>query len=167
MFSRKAFSMIEVMCAICIFALAVLPLIWLSSSQTKTAYSASKHLMAGQLAASYMDNLLKRPYDELKKTNITNNKVLDSLPNDYENMFDLQKLIEDLKEEDSESSNHTAEENMKASFKHFKYSITIKKDTNKNVAWITVEVSYRVVEGKEEPRQSVILSALKYGEKNG
>lgn len=169
MHKKKAFSMIEVMCAICIFALAVLPMIWLGSSQTKGAYSASKHMMAGQLAASFMDNILKRPYDDLKAVNLKDLKVNDPAPSDFDKMFNLPELIESLNGFTNDEGIRSAEENMKASFKNFKYSIEItKSETNvERVAFITVVVSYLVVEGQEKTRQSVTLSALKFGEKNG
>lgn len=168
MFPRKAFSMVEIMVAIAIFGLAVLPLIWLGTNQTKNAYSASKHLMAGQLAASYMDNLLKRSYDELiTLKDVPKTKVLDSPPSNYEKMFDLQELINGL-EENTEYRSGSAKNNMNTSFKNFKYSITIKKDdsASKKVAIIDVEVYYNVIEGNDKTEQSVKLSALKFGEKS-
>ena len=169
MLKKNAFSMIEVMCAICIFALAVLPMIWLGSNQTKGAYSASKHMMAGQLAASFMDNILKRHYDELKGFDKKDLNVNDPPPTELEKLFNLPELIESLNGFTNDDGIRSAEDNMKASFKNFKYSIKIEKSESavERVAFITVVVSYRVVEGQENTRQSVTLAALKFGEKNG
>ena len=47
--------MIELLLGIGIFALAILPLIWLGDNQNKNAYSVGKHMMAGQLATSFLD----------------------------------------------------------------------------------------------------------------
>ena len=175
MHKRNAFSMIEVLVGICIFALAILPLVWLSSNQTKGAYSAGKHMMAGQLAASFMDNLLKRPYEELislkdkfseenRFYDVTSNPPVDSL-------FNLTNMIESIKSS-GDNEMRSAEENIKASFKHFKYSIYFNVDdsdskSSEKIIKIKVEVSYRVVEGDEKVRQSVTIYALKHGDRNG
>ena len=169
MLKRKAFSMIEVMCAICIFALAILPLVWLGSNQTKGAYSASKHMMASQLASSYMDNILKRPYEDLINNTKIEGKVLDSPPTDkYEELFDLSSMISGLSDT-SEESGRSAEDNIRASAKNFRYSIEINKfeSNNEKVAKTVVSVSYLVVEGNNDSRQYVTLTSLKFGERNG
>ncbi len=170
MLKRNAFSMIEVLVGICIFSLAILPLIWLSSNQTKGAHSAGKHMMAGQLAASFMDNLLKRPYEELLELKGTfNNKrnylsVIDEPPVD--SLFNLPKMIESINNSGDEELK-SAEDNIKTSFRYFKYMIYLDCDTANKIILITVDVQYRVVEGDSNSTQSVSLSALKFGERDG
>lgn len=155
--------MVEVLVGICLFSLAILPMVWLNTNQTKNAFSAGKHMMAGQLAASYMDNLLKRSYEDLESfTSIPKTLVLNSV-ND-ESMFDLQALISDIND-NSDEELKSAEENMKTAFKNFQYQIDVEKNDSKKIIKIDVEVFYRVVEGdnKAENEQSVKLSAFKYG----
>ena len=165
MYKKKAFSMIEVLVGICLFALAILPMVWLNTTQTKTAFSAGKHMMAGQLAASYMDNLLKRSYDDLKeivtKSPIESN-VLDS--NTDDDMFNLEEMISNIND-DSDSELKSAEENMKTAFRYFKYKIVLTENKKNKTITIETEVFYRVEEGdtREQNIQSVKLSALKFG----
>ncbi len=162
MYNKKAFSMIEVLVGICLFSLAILPMVWLNTNQTKNAFSAGKHMMAGQLAASYMDNLLKRSYEDLESfTGIPKTLVLNSV-ND-ESMFDLQGLISNINN-DSDEELKSAEENMKTAFKNFQYQIDVEK-LDPKIIRIDVEVFYRVAEGdtRAENEQSVKLSAFKYG----
>lgn len=163
MIKKKAFTMIELLVGLCIFALAILPLVWLGSRQTSNAYSVGKHMMAGQLAASYMDNLLKRAYEDLPEISLEDEKVLDFPPDKIDKAFDLKEMINKL-EESSDEGIRSAVENMNSSFRYFKCSISIKKTDNK-IAIINVIVSYRVDEGKEGTEQSVSLTALKHGEK--
>ncbi len=173
---RKAFTMIEVLMGICIFSLAILPIVWLNSRQTKSAFSAGKHMMAGQLAASYMDNLLKRSYKELAEKVTTTNTtitgdVLQTADNTYENMFDLQETLGSINGNNSEDEVRSVEDNMKNAFKNFKYKIELtKKENNKEkVIRIDVEVLYLVEEGdrSRKSEQSVKLTALKYGNLDG
>ena len=174
---RKAFTMIEVLMGICIFSLAILPIVWLNSRQTKSAFSAGKHMMAGQLAASYMDNLLKRPYKELaEKVTVTNTTlitgdVLQAADGTYENMFDLQETLGSINSNNPDDEVRSVEDNMKNAFKNFKYKIelTKKESSTEKVIRIDVEVLYLVEEGdrNRKSEQSVKLTALKYGNLDG
>lgn len=165
---RQAFSMIELMVGICIFALAILPLVWLSSKQTTGAYHVGKHMMAGQLAASYMDNILSRDYGEIKNiikdiNGETEGYVLDK-NNKIDNFMDLTEIAESLQ-------NDKANENIQASFKNFKYKIELNENTKEKAIKVSVEVSYLVNEksvrtDNAKERASLIIHAIKYGEKN-
>ncbi len=161
--SRKAFSMIELMVGICIFALAILPLVWMSSKQTTGAYHVGKHMMAGQLAASYMDNILNRDYEEMQK--LVGKKiegyVLDKDRN-VTNLMDLKEIAESLQ-------NEKANNNIQASFKNFKYRIELKENSDEKAISVMVEVSYLVNEQSKrvddtKKRASLIIHAVKYGE---
>ena len=173
----KAFSMVEVMVGIVVFALAILPLVWLSSKQTKEAFHVGKHMMAGQLAATFMDNILHRDYDDVAK--IANKKayyegdVLESsTDSEITDFFNLFEMIEGLE-------NEKANENIRASFRNFKYKITLsenKKDSYNSktkeygrAIFISVEVSYLVSDGaknmnERSNRQYLTIHAVKYGE---
>lgn len=156
--NRKAFSMIELLMGICIFGLAILPIIWLSTSQTKTAYSVGKHMMAGQLATTFLDEKLKLPFEdcrnEVKAVSGKFFKVLDS-----EN---LREMISDL---DSE----TAINDIEVSFKYFRYRFTHddSQAESHKIFRVNIEVFYHVSEGDPRSEQSLKLSALKFGDKNG
>ncbi|MBR4571570.1 MAG: hypothetical protein IKO19_13005 [Candidatus Riflebacteria bacterium] len=163
--SRKAFSMIELMVGICIFALAILPLVWMSSKQTTGAYHVGKHMMAGQLAASYMDNILSRDYDEIQK--LVGKKiegyVLDK-ENNVKNLMDLKEIAESLQ-------NEKANNNIQASFKNFKYKIELKENKDEKAIRAMVKVSYLVKEESKriddpKKRASLIIYSIKYGNKN-
>lgn len=161
--------MIELLLGIGIFALAILPLIWLGDNQNKNAYSVGKHMMAGQLATSFLDRAIKLPYDECKEflsSHTGKKKVLDD-----------EDLIEMMQAMDSE----TAENDMKTSFRKFKYQYTFKEsrgtrriaresgnntDVKIKSLKVSVEVFYLVVEGNDKTEQSVKLSALVFGEDN-
>ena len=84
---------------------------------------------------------------------------------------ELKVAIDNLKEVvntlEGDSDLRSAEDNINAVFKNFTYSITIKKDETNKIARIDVIVYYNVVENDSRTAQSVSLSALKFGEKNG
>lgn len=161
---RQAFSMIELMVGVCIFALAILPLVWMSSKQTTGAYHVGKHMMAGQLAASYMDNILSRDYDEIKKMvgQTIEGYVLDK-NNKIKNFMDLKEMADSLQ-------NDKANENIQASFKNFMYKIDFAEYANEKAIRVSVEVSYLVNETNKRKSSdktgSLIIHGIKYGEKN-
>ena len=165
--SRRAFSMIELMVGICIFALAILPLVWLSSKQTTGAYHVGKHMMAGQLAASYMDNILNRDYKDIQEIlnkikGETSGYVLEN-NNDIDNFMNLQEIAESLQ-------NDKANENIQSSFKNFQYKIKLAENTSEKAIRVSVEVSYLVSETNKrkasDKRGTLVIHAIKYGEKN-
>ena len=165
---RRAFSMMEILVGICIFALAILPLIWLSSKQTKGTYHVGKHMMAGQLAASYMDNILSRDYEYIIDKILHNSrekeisgKVLNP-SSEIKNFMNIQEMAEGLE-------NAKANENIKSSFRNFEYKIKLTENRDEKAIRIRVEVSYLVVEGDRNSRTNrkyVELYAVKFGENN-
>ena len=167
--SRRAFSMIELMVGICIFALAILPLVWMSSKQTTGAYHVGKHMMAGQLAASYMDNILSRDYEYIVENILKNKRELTIVgdvlkPSDtIKNFMNLQEIAESLQ-------NDKANENIQSSFKNFQYKIKLAENTSEKAIRVSVEVSYLVSETNKrkasDKRGTLVIHAIKYGEKN-
>ena len=156
--NRKAFSMLELLMGIVIFGLAILPIIWLSSTQTKGAYSVGKHMMAGQIATSLLDEKLKLGFDEcveeVGKLNSQRKEVLN------ENSY-LREIVGRL-------NNETAEKDIEVSFKNFHYQFSCdKSEVDKKIFRVNIEVFYRVVEGDPKSERSIKLSAIKFGEKNG
>ncbi|MFZ5952495.1 MAG: type IV pilus modification PilV family protein [Candidatus Rifleibacteriota bacterium] len=154
---KNGLSMIELLIGVVIFGLAMVPLMWMGTTQTRGAYSVGKHMMAGQIAASFLDSLLGLPYDEClekvqKLTKSGKMKVLDN---------------EELKETLQAVSNQGVEKDMQTSFRHFKYKFDFAHDEDKLILRLDIEVFYRVDEGVEKSEQSLKLSVLKHGARNG
>lgn len=154
---RKALLMIELLVGVVIFGLAMLPLMWMGTTQTRGAYSVGKHMMAGQIAASFLDSLLGLPYDQClaKVDELAEKGKMRVLDND------------ELKETLQAVSNQSIEKDMEKSFKNFKYLFTYDNDAGNLILLLNIEVFYRVDEGSEKSEQSLKLSVLKHGAKNG
>lgn len=149
--------MIELLIGVVIFGLAMVPLMWMGTTQTRGAYSVGKHMMAGQIAASFLDSLLGLPFDQCldevdKLSKGGKMRVLDN---------------EDLKETLQAVSDQSIEKDMQTSFKNFKYKFEYSHDANNMILRLDIEVFYRVDEGVEKSEQSLRLSVLKHGAKNG
>ncbi len=140
-----------------IFGLAMLPLMWLGTTQTRGAYSIGKHMMAGQIAASFIDSLLALPYrqclEQAKELSVMGKmKVLDD--------ESLQKTLESVGDE-------SIQNDMQTSFRNFHYQFGYAEDDAMRILRLDLEVFYRVDEGDEKSEQSVKLSVLKHGDRNG
>ena len=149
--------MIELLVAVIIFGLAMVPLMWMSTRTTSHTYSIGKHMMAGQIAASLLDRLMALKYNDccnmarkLSKENKA--KVMDD-----KEFIAILKLANDK----------NVEKDMKRSFKNFKYQVTLTEDKKTKTARIDVMVYYQVTEGNPKTEQSVELSAIKFGVING
>lgn len=59
---RPGLGMIEILIAITVFSLGMLPILALTTGTSRLAWSESKHLVAGQLAAGLLDRLLALPF---------------------------------------------------------------------------------------------------------
>lgn len=150
-------SMIELLIGVTIFGLAMLPLMWMSSTQTRGAYSIGKHMMAGQIAASFIDRLISLPYrDCLERVKDLAGrgkiKVLDD--------EDLQKTLQAVGDASIQSD-------METSFRYFRCQFGYALDEPQRILRLDLEVFYRVDEGSPKSEQSVKLSVLKYGDRNG
>lgn len=149
--------MIELMVGVTIFGLAMLPLMWMGTTQTRSAYSVGKHMMAGQIAASFIDSLLGLPYkdclEKVKKlTTKGKQKVLDDA--------DLQKTLQAV-------SDDGIKKDMETSFRYFRYQFGNTQNDAERILRIDLEVFYRVEESDQKTEQSVKLSVLKFGDRNG
>ncbi len=155
--TRQGLSMIELLVGVTIFALAMMPLMWLGTSQTRGAYSIGKHMMASQIAASFIDNLLKLPYkDCLEKVQALKAQgrtpVLDN--------EDLQATLQVVNDQGIQSD-------METSFRFFQYQFDCDENEKDRILRLNVEVFYRVDEGDEKSLASVRLNVLKFGDRNG
>lgn len=149
--------MIELMVGVTIFGLAMVPLMWMGTNQTRGAYSIGKHMMSGQVAASFLDSMLGLPFDDcLTKVKQLKSrgklKVLDD--------EDLKKTLQAVADEG-------VEKDMQTSFRNFKYQFDYSLDEDRMILRLDIEVFYRVDEGSEKSEQSLRLSVLKHGVRNG
>jgi len=59
-------TLIEVMIGVMILTFGMLPILNLTSTTTRTAYSGTKHLMAGEIAASVLDRLSALSFEKCR-----------------------------------------------------------------------------------------------------
>jgi hypothetical protein len=135
----------------------MVPLMWLGTSQTRGAYSIGKHMMAGQIAASFLDSLLGLPFDDC----VEKVKELKSQ--------DKIKVLEDenLKKTLQAVADDSVKNDMESSFRNFNYKFDYSLDEDNRILRLDIEVFYRVNEGNPDSEQSTKLSVLKHGAKNG
>lgn len=153
---KNGFSMLELLVGLVIFGLGMVPILWLGTTQSRGAYSTGKHMMAGQLAASFLDSMLGLSYkDCLAKAQQTASFGRISV-------LENEEIIEMIDKVDDASVRN----DMEVSFKHFVYKLKYHHDSDNRVIRLDIEVFYRVVEGEPDSEQSVQLSVLKFGDKN-
>ncbi|MBU1106008.1 MAG: prepilin-type N-terminal cleavage/methylation domain-containing protein [Candidatus Riflebacteria bacterium] len=154
---RQGMSMIELLIGVTIFGMAMLPIMWLGTSQTRGAYSIGKHMMASQIAASFIDSLLGLPYKECQKKieSLKAQGRTGVLENE-----DLQATLQVVNDEDIQSD-------MKTSFRYFQYEFGYDEDEAARILRLNIEIFYRVEEGDDRSLASVRLAVLKFGDRNG
>lgn len=151
---RHGWSMLELLVGIVIFSFAMLPLLSLGISTSRGAYSVGKHMMAGQIASTLMDRLLGLSYEDCQKE--IKGKASGSVMDD--------PLLVDVLKQPALSGSAAVKNDLDRSFKFFKYELSSSKEEDARVFEITVKVSWRVDEGKEESRQYMVLRSLKFKE---
>lgn len=146
--------MLELLMGVVIFTFAMLPLISMGISTNRGAYSVGKHMMAGQLAASLMDRILALPYDEaLKRTKSgSSGKILDD------------SLLVDILKQGAIAGSPRVKTDLDRSFTNFTYDIAASAEEKSETFEISIKISWRVDEGKEDTRQFMVLRALKFKE---
>jgi len=151
-------SLIEILVGVFIFAAAMLPLLFLGTSTTQNVYSTSKHLMAGQVAASIMDYLLGLEF-EPGQTLIDEYKGKETKVLDEDNPIGKVLAIKE-----SAGTNQKLNADLSREFQNFKFTVkqTPAADTKLEMYAIQVSVTYQNREGDEKSRQSLDLHALKY-----
>lgn len=154
---RCGLSMIELLVGVTIFGLAMMPIMWLGTSQTRGAYSVGKHMMASQVAASFIDSLLGLPYKKCREK-------IETLKGQgrtgvLENQ-DLQATLQGV----TDPGIHA---DMETSFRFFQYEFNYEEDEPARILRLNIEVFYRINEGDGDQLASVRLSVLKFGDRNG
>jgi len=151
---RRGWSMLELLVGIVIFSFAMLPLLSLGISTSRGAYSVGKHMMAGQIASSMMDRLLGLSYEDCQKE--IKSKASGNVMDD--------PMLVDILKQPALSGSSGVKTDLDRSFTNFKYELSSSKEEDTRVFEITVKVSWRVDEGKEDSRQFMILRSLKFKE---
>jgi Tfp pilus assembly protein PilV len=146
-------SMIELLVGLAIFSFAMMPVMFLSSAQNKNTYSASKHLMANQLASSFLDEITRCSYNKTEK-------LLKTYTDKQKNILDHPNFKRAL----ASIENADVKSEIETSFKHFKYQYIYDIDENNKIAQISIAIFYRLVEGDEKTYRKVTVSALKHGD---
>lgn len=154
---HQGLSMIELLVGVTIFGMAMLPLMWLGTSTTRGAYSVGKHMMASQIAASFIDSLLGLPYKEClaKIQSLKAQGRTGVLENE-----DLQSTLQVVNDEGIQND-------METSFRYFQYEFGYDEDEAARILRLNIEIFYRVQEGDDRSLASVRLSVLKFGVRNG
>lgn len=146
--------MLELLVGIVIFSFAMLPLLSLGINTSRGAYSVGKHMMAGQIASTLMDRLLGMSYEDCLK------EIKDKASG---NVMDDPLLVDVLKQPGLSGSD-AVKQDLDRSFKNFKFELSSSREEDSRIFEITVKVSWRVDEGKEDSRQFMILRSLKFKE---
>ncbi len=160
--SASGLSMLELLVGFVIFSFAMIPILTFSQSSTRGTYSVGKHMMAGQICASIMDRLLALPYEEsLKEAKGLESKDWIEVMNDPL----LEKILD---APDLPGSKDQFKEDLKKSFRFFKFKVVTTPGSDSGekdqLFRLTVLVSWRVDEGSEGSRQSLLLDSIKYKE---
>lgn len=159
--TKKAFSMIEILFAICIFTLMVLPMLFLASSQNRNAYSVTKHLIANQIASTFLDEIMAKTYNEVIKDyqleNITETEEKGSLLDHHS----VQEIINNIKSDESKKE-------LEKDLASFVYSMQFNLDKTLKILYIRIKVTYSVFDNKTDAnsqKANITLECLKHGYK--
>lgn len=154
-------SMIEILVGLVIFSLAMIPLLSFGFTTTRGTHSVGKHMMAGQLAASLMDRLLSKSYDDA----LANATALAA--KGWTDAMSDSLLVSILDHPSLAGKKSEIDQDLRKSFRFFQTRVTLKQASGadaEQMFLLTVEVSWRVDDGIEKSRQSIDLKALKYRE---
>lgn len=152
--------MLELLLGIMIFSLAMLPMLSLSTSSTRGAFSVSKHMMAAQIAQSLLDRFLGLTYDECLKAVADAGKGKNPVGDDLK----LQQVLQDTTL-DANRQNMLAD--FERAFAGFTWSVgSVEGDgaDKGQVVLVRVEVNYPSgMDANSEP-MPVAVSGLKFRE---
>lgn len=159
---RAGLTMLELFIGFVIFSTAMLPILMLGTSQARGAHSVGKHMMAGQLAASIMDQLLAMKFRE-SYDRAVELRDRGRLPIMEEPM--LLEVLQAFEASDADAQREI-EKDLRTSFRFFSYSVNIEEGRGNEAGQmfkINIQVFWRVDEGNPH-EQSLMLSAIKFYE---
>ena len=146
--------MIELLVAVTIFGLAMVPLMWMGGQQSRGVYSVGKHMMAGQVAASILDRILSNSYEECQNLRDEWSGKSDDSPGVLENK-DFVSLMKTISDKDFKND-------LYRSFKKVEYKVDFTENSDQDIMKIDVQVFYRIVDNNPKTVRTVLLSALKF-----
>lgn len=148
---KTAFTLVEVMVAVSVLSLGVLPMMSMLLSSRRTVQAVGFHMMASELAANKLDRILALPYDEsfMVAKDLENQGIVDALP-------EMKALIKQIS---AKAEIQNMYEDLKLSFKNLSYTISISEKTNYYL--VSVTVFFETTPGNE---QSMTFEALKFRE---
>ncbi|HNV70708.1 MAG TPA: hypothetical protein PKO06_13490 [Candidatus Ozemobacteraceae bacterium] len=157
--------MIEVLIAVVVLATAMGPILFLTMRTTSQAYSTTKHLIAGQFAASLMDWLLvENSYEQCKKMIDQSGgkqfRILDD-PLFQDALFIKPAMAATTGGQDKQDM----EEDLGRVLKSFHYEVSQKAGTDDKMVLVTVKVSWLMNEDQEASRQFLTRKAIKFRER--
>lgn len=160
--SPPGISLLELLVALVIFSLAMLPILTLTGSHAVQAYSITKHAMASLLAFSLLDRYLALEFDACRQAIADMDGRSVPILEDPELQEDLAKMTQ------MPFRSSDIQLDLQRSFRSFCYTVTktespLASEANLVFA-VTVQVSWLVQEGQEHSRQCLTLEALKFNE---
>lgn len=95
--SRQGYSMLEVMIAALIFALAIIPIYRILAQQSAQEIETAKISLAKSIVASVKEEILSRPFDEVYNCEIQDGKLVGQpYPFSLTKLIDAQKQYRDF-----------------------------------------------------------------------
>ncbi len=162
---RLGLTMIEVLIAVVVLAAAMGPILFLTMRTTSQAYSTTKHLLAGQFAASLMDWLLvENTYEDCAKM------IAQSVGKSFSVLED--PLLKDalfikpaMAAASGGQEKQEMEEDLGRVLKSFRYEVSQKTGPDDKMMLVTVKISWLMNEDQESSRQWLTRKAIKFRER--
>jgi hypothetical protein len=153
---RHGFSVLELLLGVVIFSFAMIPMLSLSMSSTRGAFSITKHMMGTQIAQSLLDRYMAMPFDQARTTLTTG--VKGEVVKDPE----LLKILEMPAIASAKSKIH---DDFLRAFKGFVYEAGISDGTGPDAGQaylVRVKVAWALDEAPSRMDQQMTVAAIRY-----
>ncbi len=151
------FSMLELLLGVVIFSFAMLPMLSLSMSSSRGAFSVGKHMMATQIAQSLLDRYLAMKFDEA-------HNLLKGGPVRQEVVKDP-ALLEILELPAIATAKTGIHDDFLRAFRNFKYEVLMTDGSGADAGQaflVRVKVEWLVEEGTTKTQQFMSVAGIKY-----
>lgn len=148
--------MLELLLGIVIFSFAMLPMLSLSMSSARGAFSITKHMMGSQIGQSLLDRYLAMPFDEGRqqlRTGVRSEVVKDA---------ELLKILDMPAIATAKGKIH---DDFLRAFKGFAYEATMTDGTGVDAGQaflVRVRVTWPVEEGATRNLQEMTVAAIRF-----
>ncbi len=155
-------TLVELLVALAIFSFGLIPILSLGRSQTFHAYSASKHFLAGQMAANILEVALHMPFEDCRTW-------IESFSGNPRLILEERELFGDFPEGIPETLRKANfDEEVKRTLRSFQFVMEKEESTDPEESMIMftvrVRVSWLVKDEEESTRQQVVLETVKFTE---